>query len=260
MPGSTGVNLGLTYGWDTGEKGWGAPTNANWAKVDALMHLSVISATTVSSPGTPANGARYVVPVGGLNNFAGQDGNVAVRQGGAWVFHTPKAGWTCDAQDTGRRWRYDGAAWVDALATQPYLDVSNPSGWTMPNGTAWTRIQMFTKTTDTAAGWDAPNHRYLCPLSGIYMVSAMLRPVRTGSGAFAANLNLALGFGSESGDGVDVVSDSSQDLLDFTLQFNKPMALTAGTTYYIFGRHGSPTPIQFTFAQLKLLRIGAIAP
>lgn len=229
--------------------------NDNLRKLDALSYLTVISATALT-PSSTAEGARFLVPAAGATgDFAGQAGKVAVRVSGAWTFYAPIQGWTASVQLDGSELRWNGSAWVDALATQPYLDMSNPGAWTLPNGTAWTTIQLFTKNFDTANGWSASTYKYTVPVSGVYLVEALLRPTRTGTGAMPANTTLALGFGTASADGIDVVAATAVDLNEFTVLFSKPMRLTAGQVVYLFGKHSAAAAITFTYAQLKLVRV-----
>lgn len=231
--------------------------NENLKKLDAVVQLSVLSATS-ATPAVTTDGARYIVPATGATGaFAGQSNKLAVRVDAAWVFYSPGTGWTARVQSDGSELRWSGSAWVDALATQPYLDISNPGGWTLPNGTAWTLVQLFTKNEDTANGWGAATYKYTVPVSGVYLVEALLRPTRTGATPLPVNSTLALGFGTSSADSVDVVAASSPDLNEFTVVFNKPMKLTAGQVVYIFGKHTAATAVSFTFAQLKMVRISA---
>lgn len=257
MAAAAGPNLGLVSGWSPGDGAWGPPMNDNLKKLDALVHLTVLSATA-TAPAVTTAGARYIVPATGATGaFAGQANNLAVRVDATWVFYVPVTGWTASVQSDGSEVRWNGTAWADALAAQPHLDYSNPGGWTMPNGTAWTIVQLFTKNFDTANGWSTGTYKYTVPVSGMYLVQALLRPTRTGATPLPANSTLALGFGVTAGDSIDVVAASSPDLNEFTVLFNKPMRLTAGQQVCIFGKHSAATAVSFTYAQLKLVRIGA---
>lgn len=257
MAASTGPNLGMVSGWTVGEGGWGPSMNDNLRKLDAVIHLSVVSATAVT-PSVTTDGSRFIVPASGATgDFASQGNKLAVRVAGAWVFYTPVLGWTANVLSDGSELRWDGTAWVNALAAQPYLDVSNPGSWTLPNGTAWTTIQLFTKNFDTAGGWGASTYKYTVPVTGVYMVEGLLRPNRTGTGAMPANTTLALGFGTASADGIDVVAATAVDLNEFTVLFSKPMRLTAGQAVYLFGKHTAASAITFAYAQLKLVRVSA---
>lgn len=146
------------------------------------------------------------------------------------------------------------ASKVAAATRVTALHANTPSA-NLANGATYTKIGLTTVAEDTRNGWSGANFTYTPPEDGIYLVEAMLRPARSGGNAMAANTNLQLGFGSSAADGVNVVADTSTDLLPFTLLFSKPMRLTAGTAYFMFGQHSQGTPIQFTYAELKIVKI-----
>jgi hypothetical protein len=262
MAASTGPNLGLSYGWTPrnggipGDSGWGDPVSANFKKMDALLGLSVLSAAA-AAPAITTDGTRYIVPAAGATGaFAGKANQVAVRVAGVWEFHVPARGWLAENQAGGNVMKFNGTTWVDVEVAQPYLDVSNPGANTLVNGASFTQIQLYTKNEDTANSWNGTTYKYTPAVSGLYLVEAMVRPVRTGTNPMGTGVNLKLGFGSAAADGIDVECDTSTDLLPFTLTFCKPMRLVAGTAYFLFGNHTSATPVAFTYAQLKLTRLG----
>lgn len=262
MAASTGPNLGLSYGWTPrnggtpGDSGWGDPVSANFKKMDALLGLSVLSASVVS-PAVTTDGTRYIVPASGASGaFAGKANQVAVRVAGAWEFYAPSRGWLAENQATGGIVKFDGTNWVSLDAAAVHLDMSNPGAGVITNGVAYQFLPLYTKNEDTGAGWNASTNKYTPPVSGLYLVEALLRPVRSGTNPMPAGTNMRLGFGSAAADGVDVVAGSSADLLPFTLLFCKPMRLTAGTAYSLFVNHDAAASVAFTYAQLKITRIG----
>ncbi len=91
--------------------------------IDQLVQGSVINATTIVPPSTPSPGDAYLLtggtPSGG---WAGQAGNIAVwdtqvtnsgtnTQVPAWVFYTPKPGWTLWNVATSTFTVYNGSSW-----------------------------------------------------------------------------------------------------------------------------------------------------
>lgn len=440
MPEKIAPNLSLSYGWTPrvggtpGDSGWGNPVSNNFKKIDALLGLSVLSASA-TTPGVTTNGTRYIVAATGASgDFSGQANKVAVRVENTWEFYTPARGWLAEVAATGQIVRFDGSSWVDVLlpisadganllpdtyswgtttlpplvasgqtvvaqavtealsgygikvttgntsnlytmfapvngatgyniafepgeyiisaymssttpghkvalaltdgvakfspdisltttrarysfvasfttatkmamyvltnrsgvagaeviidspmvsrrlatgsssstppaftpgpsaarvaaATQvSALNVNTPAA-TLANGATYTKIGLSNVVEDTRSGWSAANFTYTPAESGLYMVEAMLRPARSGGNAMAVDTNLQLGFGSSAADGVNLVADTSTDLLPFTLSFCKPMRLTAGTAYFMFGQHSQGTAIQFTYAELKIVKI-----
>jgi len=86
--------------------------NEALSRLDALVHLAVESATETAPPGSPAEGARWIVGDGASDAWAGEDGKVAAYIDGAWVFLTPNAGWQAWDAAT-RTWLlHDGTGWV----------------------------------------------------------------------------------------------------------------------------------------------------
>lgn len=122
MPGSLGPNAGFTYGWADGETGWGLlGFNPNFAMLDALFMGEVISHTLNTPPGSPAQGARYIVGAAPTGAWANQAGKIAVRVDTAWVFYTPKSGWRIRSAAAGAFLFYNGSVWAAELpASQPY--------------------------------------------------------------------------------------------------------------------------------------------
>jgi len=93
MPAVTDPNLGLSYGWSTGESGWAAGMDANLKRLGAVVGLSVINRTTTAPPASPTNGDRYIIPAGATGAWAGRTDQIAVRVAGAWEYYTPAIGW-----------------------------------------------------------------------------------------------------------------------------------------------------------------------
>lgn len=94
--------------------------NEALARIDAALHLSVISGTTTTPPALNVDGDTYLVPVGGVNAWSGQDGALAFFGNGGWSFLTPQAGWQIWVIDTGARLTFDGQAWsAGVLAMSP---------------------------------------------------------------------------------------------------------------------------------------------
>lgn len=88
--------------------------NESLRRLDALVQLSVISATTTAQPGSPADGAVYIVPAGksGAAWSAYANGSLAYYRDGAWEQLTPREGWLAYVKDTGLLLHYAGAAWA----------------------------------------------------------------------------------------------------------------------------------------------------
>ncbi|WP_424942671.1 DUF2793 domain-containing protein [Aliiroseovarius crassostreae] len=85
--------------------------NEGMRRLDAIVQLSVASATTTTPPGAPSDGLRHIVPTGATGDWAGEDGKLAVYQENAWVFLAPVSGWIAYVEDVDQPLVYDGTAW-----------------------------------------------------------------------------------------------------------------------------------------------------
>jgi len=94
--------------------------NEALAKLDGLTQLVLASVTQNTPPVSVQDGVAYFVPVGGVNGWAGQDGNVAIWSSGGWVFSTPKVGWRGFIADEAISAVFNGTAWTrGALGVTP---------------------------------------------------------------------------------------------------------------------------------------------
>lgn len=88
--------------------------NESLQRLDALVQLSVQSATTGVEPGAPGDGAVYILPNGKTGAHWGAMGNqaLAYHRDGAWEEIAPRAGWLAYVADQARVLIFDGAAWA----------------------------------------------------------------------------------------------------------------------------------------------------
>lgn len=75
--------------------------NETLRRIDALLHLSIVSRLTGPLPEEPAEGERYIA----------ETGEVAAFIDGAWISFTPKAGWRAWDEAAGALLVYDGHGW-----------------------------------------------------------------------------------------------------------------------------------------------------
>lgn len=86
-------------------------------RIDAAAQLVLQSVDQNTPPGLANDGDCYGVAAGAVNEWAGQDGKVAVRANGGWVFLSPQRGWRARIVDREADALHDGSAWVSgALA------------------------------------------------------------------------------------------------------------------------------------------------
>lgn len=92
--------------------------NESLLKLDALVQLSIKSATTAAQPASPADGDVYVLPSGKSGAaWAGMSvGALAYYRDGAWAQITPREGWRGFVRDTDHAVFYTGVAWAPLTA------------------------------------------------------------------------------------------------------------------------------------------------
>lgn len=81
--------------------------NEAHALTDALLHCA-IEAELLAPPATPNDGENWVVGTGATGDWVGQDGTIACRQSGNWIFVAPQDGTRILNRSTGQEWLYLG--------------------------------------------------------------------------------------------------------------------------------------------------------
>lgn len=116
---SDSTNLGLPY-LAAAQAQKHVTVNEALRRLDALVQLSVVSATTTAQPASPADGAVYILPAGktGAAWGAMANGALAYWRDGAWEQITPREGWLAWVRDTNSVQIYDGA-WRLAFTLDP---------------------------------------------------------------------------------------------------------------------------------------------
>jgi hypothetical protein len=97
--------------------------------LDAVVQLSVLDKDLSSPPGSPAEGARYIVGPSPTGAWAGQAGSIAAFQDGAWAFHAPQQGWRAWVADEARLYAWNGSVWgLLPLACADGAAIADESG------------------------------------------------------------------------------------------------------------------------------------
>lgn len=122
----TSSNLSLPY-VAAGQAQKHVTVNESIQRLDALVQLVAVSASTTAQPASPADGAVYILPAGktGAAWGAMANGALAYYRDGAWEAITPREGWIAYVADTGCVLAHDGAAWAPfAHASQSWRVIA----------------------------------------------------------------------------------------------------------------------------------------
>ena len=110
---SNSSNLALPY-LAVGQAQKHVTANETIEKLDAIVQLSVVSASTPTQPGAPDDGAVYIVPPGKSGEawaaFANE--SLGYYRDGAWVEITPREGWLAFVKDSDQLLVFSGSAWA----------------------------------------------------------------------------------------------------------------------------------------------------
>lgn len=91
--------------------------NEALARLDGLVLLTIQSQSVATPPAVVSDGAAYVVPIGAVNEWAGQDLRLAIGRNGGWDFVQPRRGWRALIADEGVQAIHDGANWRSGMVT-----------------------------------------------------------------------------------------------------------------------------------------------
>lgn len=119
MPAITAPRFGVLYGWAAGEDFWGGPMNQNLQLLDALLFPYVLNMNFGSPPQNVIDGDQYIVATPSSGDWANQDGKLAYRIGGQWIFFEPTRGVRCRLVNLNTFIWFDGVSWLDEVSGQP---------------------------------------------------------------------------------------------------------------------------------------------
>lgn len=88
--------------------------NQTFDRLDQLVQMRVLDKDLASPPGSPADGAAYIVAASATGTWSGKDGQIAYWRtaANAWAFLLPANGWLVWVEDEARRYSREGGAWV----------------------------------------------------------------------------------------------------------------------------------------------------
>lgn len=111
-----GPTLGLLVNGAEGE-GHYADLMRQWRGLDGLVMPAVIDKDLNTPPGSPSDGARYIVGPSPTGAWSGHAGKITrwSSVANAWEFFTPQNGWRALVLDEGVEYRRLGGAWTAQL-------------------------------------------------------------------------------------------------------------------------------------------------
>lgn len=134
-----------------------AGLNESLLTVDALLQLAVVSVGDNAPPGSPANGARYVVGAAPTGAWAGRANQVAQRLDGAWRFYAAR--YVLNLAD-GLMYVRQGATWGAAAVewTAETVSQAEAEAGDATTRRAWTaqRVRQAIVAWWTSGGLTAP--------------------------------------------------------------------------------------------------------
>ena len=133
------AKIGLTY-LANGQANY-LNANASFAQLDQLVQPVVLDKDLATPPGSPTNGAAYIVAASATGAWAGKENNIAywLDSVGTWSFIVPLTGWEVRIADE-----------LDAYGA-PKLYVKAASGWVIPDAGSATAAPSETVTESTTA-------------------------------------------------------------------------------------------------------------
>ncbi|MBS0384057.1 MAG: DUF2793 domain-containing protein, partial [Proteobacteria bacterium] len=104
--------------------------NESLRRLDALVQLSAVSATTTTQPGAPNDGDIYLLPGGktGAAWSAMAEDALAYYRDGVWEELTPKPGWRCYVQDADAFYAHGAGGWRRMAAPEERRFIFTPGG------------------------------------------------------------------------------------------------------------------------------------
>jgi hypothetical protein len=92
--------------------------NQTFNAIDQAIQLRVVDKDLATPPGSPANGAAYIVAAAATGAWAGKETQIAywITAVNAWQFLVPANGWLAWVTDESLHYRLEGGSWVE-LAT-----------------------------------------------------------------------------------------------------------------------------------------------
>ncbi len=104
-------------------------------RLDALVQMSVSDLQAAAPPADPPEGELMVVATGATGEFAGEDGKLAYRTNGAWLFITPRNGFKAWVESLGAFYVHRNGLWytLSSMGDDTVAGLGLNTTWDMAN-------------------------------------------------------------------------------------------------------------------------------
>ncbi len=113
-------------------------------RLDGLVNLALQSRSVTTPPVTAAEGQCWAIPPDAVNEWAGQEGKIAIFANNGWVFATASIGMRAYVIDEGTQAIHDGADWLAGVIQL------GASGSSLASGLAEGRVTLSAGSTVTS--------------------------------------------------------------------------------------------------------------
>lgn len=93
--------------------------------LDGITQLAVLDRHLAAPPGSPAEGARYIVAGSPTGAWSGWASSVALWVDGAWMRLVPRSGWIAWVEDESQAVIWTGASWEPLVNALGYIGLSS---------------------------------------------------------------------------------------------------------------------------------------
>lgn len=184
-------NVGLNYGWETGDDDWGGPVNWNWLLLDVVSTPFAKSITLTVPPASPEDGDRYIIPAGATGVWASKVGRIAYYTNDQWLYFQPKKGWYQRVFDTHKTYVWNGVEW------EYYLDSVTPEMMAQINAAVAAGDDAVEAAASTAADRDAVHQDRIAVDAARQSVDASAAQVSSDKAAAVSAKNTAVAAASD---------------------------------------------------------------
>lgn len=218
--------------------------NEALAQIDQLLQAAALDKDLATPPGSPADGALYIVAASPSGAWTGHATHLAywLSSVGSWTFVTPLEGWLVHVNDEDQFYKFDGSSWVIFSAAG--------GGMTNPMTTAGDMIRGGAAGSPTRLGGGA-NGQAMSMVGGLpawsseldsITVTTRLRVTATGANPLGGFINTSLSIPNYTATGFTPALESGE-----AGRLATTAALTGGLSFNAFTT-SSPTALPLFFA------------